>query len=1044
MRGQTRFKKTALSLATAQVTLLFGGLVLAQDKAAPGAAADKEDADQPQVIVVSGQRKALESAQKIKQESDDIVDSVVADEAGKLPDKSITEVLQRVVGITMDRNRSRGDPEHFSVEGSGISIRGLSWGSSTLNGREMFSAGWPGRELTWADVPPELMSAVMVHKNPPAELIEGGVSGQVDLRTALPFDHKGTRRSVTLSANYGERGNTLSPGVSALYSTRWEEESGHWGALIDVSYNRTRTHNDSIQLDAYFPRTDLVPGETVWVPKSASWRTNESDNERAGVYGALQWKKNGMESSLTYFHSGFREQGVENALFSGVENSYRSKIDNAVYDSKGVFQSGTYTYPEGGLGANNFAAGGLGFQTDTGYHENTSQTREIAWNFKWTIDDQWSVQQDLQWVHAKHNASNGVVTLGTFVPSMGLDVSGSPAKISFDQTATEFLANPANYYWNFIMPARSKAEADLYAWRGDAKFKFDDPVLRDFRFGLRLTGREADHINASGTGWYSIAQPWNVKQTSVPGQLPGIDDGQGWQSRGSLGYMSDPRYAGNTRVHSFDNFFNGMAGRPPSLVVPTLAMAKNYPDGYRNLTQLLIAQCEDGKALYNLDKDCSTEGSDWRPLVYDNDPANVSRQSEDTQAIYGSLRFGFDDWKYPVDGNLGLRVVRTHSVAHGYVKFEPNYDNAPPEVPRFDTILEPIDAEQDRIHVLPSLNLKMNFTDKLQGRLALSRSMYRPGFDQLAEYIQLNQNVTYDDQRNVTNITYTGSNTGNVHLKPITSDNYDVTLEWYPRHGQSLTAAVFHKEVKDIIMKSAYLRSFQSRAGNSQDFLITGPDNVAKGSVSGLEIAGSTYFDQLPILDQLLPDWAKGFGISANYTYIDSRQKLYKPFTRAYCPPNGSFNNGSLSLYGCDTNGVPFDNLPIQYLSRDAFNVAFMYDRGPVSSRLAYNWRGRYLQGVDVNGTRGNDATSADPARMNPDGTFPQDVSWGLPTWAEAVGQWDLGVNYTVDQNFALSFSVTNLTDVVHRQTQQQHIGDMGRAWFEPGRSYRVSVNYSF
>ena len=65
---------------------------------------------------------------------------LVTEEAGKLPDKSITEVLQRVAGVTIDRNRSRGDPEHFSVEGSGIQVRGLSWGSSTLNGRAWSTA----------------------------------------------------------------------------------------------------------------------------------------------------------------------------------------------------------------------------------------------------------------------------------------------------------------------------------------------------------------------------------------------------------------------------------------------------------------------------------------------------------------------------------------------------------------------------------------------------------------------------------------------------------------------------------------------------------------------------------------------------------------------------------------------------------------------------------------------------------------------------------------------------------------------------------------
>ena len=233
-------------------------------------------------------------------------------------------------------------------------------------------------------------------------------------------------------------------------------------------------------------------------------------------------------------------------------------------------------------------------------------------------------------------------------------------------------------------------------------------------------------------------------------------------------------------------------------------------------------------------------------------------------------------------------------------------------------------------------------------------------------------------------------------------------------------------------------------AGNAQDFLITGQDNVAKGTVKGLELAGQTYFNNVPVLDRMLPDWVKGFGISANYTYIDSKQTLYHPFTQKYCPANGSFNNASISVYGCDTNGLPFTSMPLQYLSKNAFNVMFLYDRGPLSARLAYSWRSRFLQGVGTNGTGGPDGTSADPARKDANGNEPRDVGWGLPTWEEATGFLDFGLDYKFTEHISGSFSASNLTDVVVRQTQQQSPGNMGRAWFEPGRSYRIALRYSY
>jgi outer membrane receptor for ferrienterochelin and colicin len=138
-----------LSLAAVQAMVWAATPAMAQTAPATPAAASTAGKDKPQAletVVVSGRRAALATAQKIKQDSDEIVDSVVAEEIGKLPDRSVTEVLQRVVGVAMDRVSASNDPVHFSVEGSGVIIRGLTYVSSTLNGRETFSAN-QGRTL---------------------------------------------------------------------------------------------------------------------------------------------------------------------------------------------------------------------------------------------------------------------------------------------------------------------------------------------------------------------------------------------------------------------------------------------------------------------------------------------------------------------------------------------------------------------------------------------------------------------------------------------------------------------------------------------------------------------------------------------------------------------------------------------------------------------------------------------------------------------------------------------------------------------------------
>lgn len=1028
-----QFKRTAISGAVAQALLLGVGAVHAQTTPAP---------ETPQTVVVTGQRAALQSAQKLKQNAEEIVDSVQADEAGKLPDKSITEVLQRVVGVTMDRNRSRGDPEHFSVEGSGISVRGLSWGASTLNGRETFSAGWPGRELSWGDVPPELMAGVDVYKNPSAELIEGAVSGLVNLRTALPFDFQGRKAILSLQNNHTEVSGKNSPGISGLFTDQWDSEFGRWGVLVDVAHNQSSYHNETMQLGAYFPRDDLLPGQTAWLPAGASWRTNTGETERSGLYAALQWKMNGMQSAVTYFGSASRQQETEAATFLDMNANYGASpydivVTDGVYDANGVFQSGRMTLPHS-KGANQFMEGGIPFNANTGFSDRKSQTEELAWNFKWNINDRWSVQNDLQWVHATNESFGSNVSLVTFAPGMDVNASGNgPVRIGFTDAEREFLATPGNYFVDHVMPGKSKADADLYAWKGDAKFRFDDPVLRDFRFGARLTYREANHIEASGDTWKSVAEPWGVRNNVTPGQVPPSTPATSWQ-RGNFAYMSDPRYAIPTQVFDYGEFYRGKVGRLPNVIFPTMAYVRDYPNAYQQMIgDQRYQMCLDKAAVDGSDPtNCRPADFALKPLVYDGNPEKTSRQQEQTQAIYGSLRFGFDDWQFPVEGNVGVRVVRTKAVSHGYVIFDPDYgDNTPPDLPRFPEINDPLDVEHTFIKALPSLNLKMDLAKNLQARFAFAQAMNRPGFDKLTEYVKLKQNY---DSANKT-VTYTGENKGNVKLKPIMANNYDVALEWYPKDGQSITATVFYKDVKDIMMNTVYNRTYLSEGGNPQIFAITGPANVAKATVSGLEIAGMTYLDKVGFLKDALPEWAQGFGVSANYTYIDGKQQLYKQYNMPFCDAGSAVTNASLHVYGCDTNGLPFRDLPVPYMSKHAANFVVMYDRGPLSARLAYNWRSRFLQSVDANGTRGSDGTSADPNRPGA-----RDVGWGLPTWQEALGQWDVSMSYRITDAFNVSFSVTNLTDEIIRQTQQQHIGDMGRAWFYPGRSYQLTARYDF
>jgi TonB-dependent receptor len=152
-----------------------------------------------QEVVVTGLRRSLETSQEIKKNADVFVDSITSEDIGALPDRSVTEALQRIPGVAISRFAAGNDPDHFSIEGSGVVVRGLPQVRSELNGRDTFSAN-SGRFLSFSDVPPELLGGVDVYKNQSAEMIEGGLAGSVNLRTLVPTTDNETV-PITAAAN---------------------------------------------------------------------------------------------------------------------------------------------------------------------------------------------------------------------------------------------------------------------------------------------------------------------------------------------------------------------------------------------------------------------------------------------------------------------------------------------------------------------------------------------------------------------------------------------------------------------------------------------------------------------------------------------------------------------------------------------------------------------------------------------------------------------------------------------------------------------------
>ena len=196
------------------------------------------DDDRKGAIIVTGIRQSLQNAQNIKRNSDTVVDAITAQDIGALPDRSVTEALQRVPGVSINRFAGSSDPDHFSAEGSGVVVRGLTFVRSEFNGRDTFSTGVDGQAINFQDVPAELLGSVEVYKNITADLIEGGLSGTVNMNLRLPFDNKGLHIGYDVEANYGDFAKKWSPVGSVLVSNTWDTGIGRIGLLGALSYSQ--------------------------------------------------------------------------------------------------------------------------------------------------------------------------------------------------------------------------------------------------------------------------------------------------------------------------------------------------------------------------------------------------------------------------------------------------------------------------------------------------------------------------------------------------------------------------------------------------------------------------------------------------------------------------------------------------------------------------------------------------------------------------------------------------------------------------------------
>ena len=478
-------------------------------------------------IVVTGRRAALEAADERKRRSETIVDSIVADDAGKLPDNSITEVLQRVSGVSIVRFASLGDPDHYSVQGSGVQVRGLTGVASRLNGREIFSAN-NGRAILWSDVTPELMAAVDVYKASTADLIEGGTGGQIDLRTKMPFDFRDGKLHVaaTSELSMGDMAKKADPMGSILVTDSFDTGIGRIGVLADVAYSQFSSLSQFIRTEPYFKTS--IDNRNYYVPGGFTYGDEAFRYRRTGLYGAVQWEPtDGLIFTGSFFQSRYKSQSSD---YGAQVSSQTLAVDPATstFDENGLLLK-TNSLFNRDTGTFQPSAGQVNSSGNKGFVQSDTRTRDYSLSFTYAPGDSpLTLSGALQRVDSRqiYDRLDIFRDLG-FGQGFGMDLTGDLPVITVSPATQASFANPANYFWSASMPHNENNKGRLDTGQLDAEYKFEDSFFRSVKVAaatpsepsaISLTATTGRRLVADGTAIRS--SPMRTLRRAISSSTP--------------------------------------------------------------------------------------------------------------------------------------------------------------------------------------------------------------------------------------------------------------------------------------------------------------------------------------------------------------------------------------------------------------------------------------------------------------------------------------------------------------------------------------------
>lgn len=955
-------------------------------------------------IVVTGIRASLAASANIKREAQGIVDAISAEDIGKFPDTNLAESLQRITGVSIDRQNG---------EGQLVTVRGFGpeFNLVTVNGRQIPTANIgdggsapSSRSFDFANLASEGVAGVEVYKSGRATVESGGIGSTINIRTPRPLDNPGMRGSLSVKGVYDSsrnQGTSITPEVSGIFSTTLADD--RIGILIAGSYQKRKSSNNSANVgwrDAYLgsdvdkwgglaqptrvvngvvepdPRypniTNRPEGNDVYqVPQNASYDLNDINRERINGQAVLQFRPtDNLTATVDYIYSRntVETRNSNVGVWFNHEDTSSAWTDGPVaaplfYTERFAAPSATY------VGKDLSYSGGL--------TENRAENKSLGFNLEWKGPDGVEIGLDA------HSSTAVVKPVNRFGSSMSLG------------TAVFGVANQTINFENDLpiisynmQPGIDALNPSLITPTGSA---FRNAYFRNRINQVQLRGRY-DH---DGGFLDSIDFGVSYVDSNVRSAFGTVQNDDTWSGAGPASDIPDDIFQLATVPDKFPGY--AKPGMIPSFYTfDFVRMADLIEQKYQACSNPATGKAQPGTCLATFNTD--------------------RRISERTLAPYLQVATVFDLFQNPAHLVAGLRYETTDISSSALVPVPATTtwvgDNELNVVFSGDSDFTRFKGSYT--NWLPSIDFNVAPMDGVKLRASYSRTITRP------DYASMQGGRTIDTLFRVGGGTGAQGNPG---LIPYKSKNIDLSAEWYYGRDSYLSVGYFRKNVSNFISSTridtdafglttpvngprwnaavAALGSSATVADIRQYIITNFPDTVTGNVINAapgdplvnFQISTPINSDQTAMLNgwefALQHSlWDTGFGVILNYTIV----------------------NGDAVYDNAKPSSVP--QFALTGLSDSANAVAF-YDKKGLQARVAWNWRDEFLAGTGPN-----------------------------PFYTEAYWQIDASASYEFIPGFTAFVEAINLTG----EGRRGHLRTKNNVTFvQPGFArYAAGVRVSF